>query len=281
MPRIYKRITLSLDKEVLKTLENFALEKHASSLSRAAENILKKGLGINRVRQAVIMAGGKGERLRPFTYELPKPLMPIKGKPIIEHILDLLKKYHIEEVIISVGYLGDKIKAALGDGSHFGLNLIYVEEKKPLGTAGSLILAKKYISGPFFLLWADTLVEIDLDEMIVFHRQVKPLASVALVNVENIKGYGAVELSGHWIKRFLEKVDSKETSSHLVNAGIAILEPTIFRYLPKRLREISIEKEIYPKLARAKKLAGYPFSGVLFDIGTLEKYELALKKWKK
>jgi len=280
MPRIYKRITLSLDKEVLKALKIYAQKKQISSLSQAAEKILKKGLEIYKIKQAVIMAGGKGERLRPFTYELPKPLIPIKGKPIIEHIIDLLKKYKIEEIIISIGYLGDKIKEALGDGSRFDLKIIYVKENRPLGTAGSLVLAKKYLKGPFFLLWADNLVEIDLDEMSAFHKEVKPIITIALANVEEIKDFGAVELSGHWVKRFLEKVDSKETSSHLVNAGIALVEPQIFNYLPKRPRKISIEREIYPKLAKLKKLAGFPFSGTFFDIGTMERYEEALKKWK-
>jgi len=153
--RHYKRVTFSLDREVLKALEQFAKDKKSASLSQALEQVLQKGLEIGKVKQAVILAGGKGKRLRPFTYEMPKPLMPVKGKPIIEHILELLKKYGVEEVIISIGYLGDRIKAVLGEGERFGLNIIYVKEDKPLGTAGPLILAKKYLGGSFFLFWAD------------------------------------------------------------------------------------------------------------------------------
>ena len=278
--RHYKRVTFSLDREVLKALEQFAKDKKSASLSQALEQVLQKGLEIGKVKQAVILAGGKGKRLRPFTYEMPKPLMPVKGKPIIEHILELLKKYGVEEVIISIGYLGDRIKAVLGEGERFGLNIIYVKEDKPLGTAGPLILAKKYLGGSFFLFWADILAALDLYAFIHFHRQIKPIATLALATVENVKDLGVVELEGGLIKKFLEKPKPNETSSHLINSGIALIEPKIFDYLPKQIKPVSIEKEVYPQLAKRKKLAGYAFSGAWFDTGTIQRYEEAVKKWK-
>jgi len=278
--RNYKRITLSLDKEVVKALENYSNEKKISSLSQAAETILKKGLGIGKVRQAVIMAGGKATRLRPFTYEFPKPLMPVKGKAIIEHSFALLKKYGVEEVIISLGYLADKIKQSLGDGSRYGLKFIYIEETKPLGTAGPLLLAKKYLRGPFFLVWADILAEIDLDDMVHYHRQAKTAGTIALATVEDISELGVIELQGSLIKRFIEKPDPKTTNSRLINAGIALFELGIFDFLPKRIRNVSIEREVYPAMVKNKKLAGYSFSGAWFDTGTMERYEQAIKKWK-
>ncbi len=277
--RLYRRISFSLDKQVLKELERFAKQKNFSSLSRAVEALLKKALGIGQIKQAVILAGGKGTRLRPFTYEVPKPLLPIKGKPIIEHSLALLRRYGVEEVIISIGYLGAKIKEALGAGERFGLCLIYIEEDKPLDTAGPLILAKKYIRGPFFLVWADILTDIDLEGMAHFHRQMKATATMALATVEEVKDLGVVELEGGWVKRFLEKPKKGETSSRLINAGVALIEPKIFDLLPKRPKPISIEKEVYPMLVQKKQLAGYPFSGQWFDTGTVERYEEAVKKW--
>ncbi|MCD6194836.1 nucleotidyltransferase family protein [bacterium] len=277
--RLYRRISFSLDKGILKEVENFAKEKNFSSLSRTAEYLFKKALGIGRIKQAIILAGGKGTRLRPFTYEVPKPLLPIKGKPIIEHSILLLRRYGVEEIIISVGYLGEKIKAVLGNGERFGLELKYIEEKKPLNTAGPLVLAKKYIKGPFFLFWADILADIDLEDMAQFHRQMKSVATMALATVENVKDLGVVELEGGWVRRFLEKPKKGESSSRLINAGVALFEAQIFNYLPKKPKPISIEKEVYPRLVKAKKLAGYPFPGAWFDTGTVERYEEAVKKW--
>ncbi|MDD3773779.1 MAG: nucleotidyltransferase family protein [Patescibacteria group bacterium] len=270
---------MSLDREVLKSLENYANDRKINSLSAAAENILRKGLGVGKVRQAVIMAGGQAKRLRPFTYEFPKPLMPLQGKAIIEHSFALLKKYGVEEVIIALGYLADKMKEALGDGSRYGLKFIYVEEKSPLGTAGSLILAKKYLTGPFFLVWADVLIDIDLDDLAHYHRQNRAIGTMALATVDDITDLGVIELQGGLIKKFIEKPDPKNTTSHLINAGLVLFELSVFDFLPKRVKAVSIEREVYPQIVAKNKLAGYPFQGAWFDTGTPDRYERALKKW--
>jgi NDP-sugar pyrophosphorylase family protein len=270
MARRYKRITMSLDQEVLEALENYADERKISSLSGAAERVLKKGLDVGKVRQAVIMAGGQAKRLRPFTYEFPKPLMPLQGKAIIEYSFVLLKKYGVEEVIISLGYLADKIKESLGDGSRYGLKFIYVEEKTPLGTAGPLLLAKKYLVAPFFLIWADVLIDIDLDDLVHYHRQNKVVGTMALASVDDITDLGVIELQGGLIKRFVEKPNPKTTASRLINAGLVLFELDIFNFLPKKVQAVSIEREVYPKIVKKNKLAGYPFRGQWFDTGTPE-----------
>lgn len=280
MARSYKRITMSLDREVLKVLETYANDRKISSLSAAAEAVLKKGLGVGKVRQAVIMAGGQAKRLRPFTYEFPKPLMPLQGKAIIEHSFVLLKKYGVEEVIISLGYLADKMKQALGDGSRYGLKFIYVEEKRPLGTAGPLLLAKKYLTGSFFLVWADVLIDIDLDDMVHYHRQNKVVGTLALATVDDITDLGVIELQGSLIKNFVEKPDPQKITSHLINAGLALFDLKIFDFLPKRVKAVSIEREVYPLMVKNNKLAGYSFRGAWFDTGTPKRYETALKKWR-
>ncbi|TSC91666.1 MAG: mannose-1-phosphate guanylyltransferase, partial [Candidatus Berkelbacteria bacterium Licking1014_96] len=210
---------------------------------------------------------------------LAKPLIPVKGKPMMEHTLDLLRKHDIRNVYISVGYKAKQIMDYFGDGSRYGMKFEYLVEKKPLGTAGPIKMLKGKINKPFMLVWCDILAEIDLNDYINFHFLNNGLATIALTTVEDPSRFGVAVMKGSKILKFVEKPKFGEEPSNLINSGIVILNLEVFNYLPRKAH-IMIEKDIYPKLAAAGRLIGYPFEGQWFDTGTYEAYEEVLKKWK-
>lgn len=275
-----EKLTVTIKKSLMPKIDSIVDGRKIRNRSHATEYLIEAGLGINKIKKAIILVGGEGTRLRPFTYELPKALLPIHGKPMVQHVLDLLKAYGIEEIILSIGYKGEKIKEYFGDGSRFGLNIKYVTEKSPLGTAGPLRLAKKYLNESFFIVWGDILSKIDLNDFAHFHKSNEGLATVALTTVSDPSRYGVASMKGNKIVEFVEKPDKKDAPSNLINAGMAILEPEVIeKYLPKSGKAM-VEYDIYPKLASDNKLYGYPFYGQWFDTGTHEAYEKAIKEWK-
>ena len=230
--------------------------------------------------KAVILAGGLGKRLRPITHEIPKPMILVKGKPVLEYNIDMLKKYNIKDIIIAVGYKGDKIKEYFGDGSKFGVKITYVDEKEPLGTAGPLKLAKEMLKETFVMMNADELKDIDLNKMYKFHKEQKGLATIALTTVSDPSMYGVAKLDGNKIIQFVEKPKQDEAPSNLINAGLYILEPKVINIIHNRIGEIKIETEVFPKIAKQGKLFGYPFSGYWSDVGTFERYKKTLEDFK-
>ncbi len=231
--------------------------------------------------KALILAGGKGTRLRPITYEIPKPLMPIHGRPIMAHLLELFQKYKITDIILSVGYLKEMIKDYFKDGSQYGLRISYVEEDGPLGTAGPIKLANRLglLSNKIFIVSnGDELKEIDIKEIVNFHKKNKVLATIALTQVEDPAIYGVAEMKGNKIIRFVEKPKPGEAPSNLINAGFYILDPRIIDLIPDGLS--MLEKDVFPKLAVQGRLAGFHFKGQWFDTGNMERYEKAIKEWK-
>lgn len=232
--------------------------------------------------KALILAGGKGTRLRPITYEMPKPLMPVHGKSILEHLLGLFKRNGINEAIISVGYMKEMIKAHLGDGSRYGMEIQYLEEAEPLGTAGPIKLAKKsgmLHDSTFVVSNGDELKDIDIHEMIRFHKSNKALATLALTRAENPSLYGVAEMSGTNIARFVEKPKPGEEPSNLINAGLYVMDTIITDFIPDGFS--MLEKDVFPVLASRGILFGFPFSGQWFDTGNMERYEKAIKEWKR
>lgn len=270
------RLTITLDEELLLQIDKLIDGSNIKNRSHAINVLIKKSLGGGMPRQAVILCGGKGTRLRPITYEIPKVLLPIKGKSIIEYLFDLFKKHKITNIILCVGYLKKKVIDHCGDGSRFGLSIKYVEDEIPLGTAGALKKAQNLIKETCFVTNGDELKDLDLEEMYNTHQSTKALATIALTTVHEPKGYGIVSLSGNKIQSFSEK--PKHASSLLINSGMYIIEPSVLDYIPPGF--CSLEKEVFPRIAREKKLSGYPFSGQWVDTGTIEKYEMALKEWK-
>lgn len=274
-----EKLTVTVKKDLIKKIDSIIDGIKIRNRSHATEYLIEQGLGLNKIRKAVILAGGKGKRLRPFTYELPKPLIPLKGKPLLQHSLDLLKSHGITEIYLSIGYKGKQIKDYFGNGEKLGLKIKYIEEKTPLGTAGPLKLAEKYLDDTFLLIWCDVLADIDLEDFIAFHKNSGGLATMALASVDDVTGLGVVSLKGPKVDGFFEKPTKEEAPSNLINAGMVILEPKVFKYFPDQ-KVISIEKEVYPKLVAAGKMYGYPFFGQWYDTGTHEAYEKAIKGWK-
>lgn len=272
-----ERVTLTLDNNLLKQIDARVDGSKIKNRSHATELLLLSALGNNRPKLGLILAGGKGTRLKPITNEIPKPMLPLHDKPIMEHTLDLMKKYGIKDVIISIGFKGNKIKEYFGNGKRFGLNINYIEETEPLGTAGPLRLAKHLLTETFVMCNADELKNIDLSDMYLFHKENKGIGTIALTTVEDPTAYGVARMKGNLILEFLEK--PKNPPSNLINAGLYILEPEILNYIPGT-GAASIERDVFPRIASENKLFGYPFDGQWFDTGTLERYDLAQQKWK-
>ncbi|MBI4067415.1 nucleotidyltransferase family protein [Candidatus Gottesmanbacteria bacterium] len=272
-----ERLTITLKKSVLKQVDDVIDGSHIRNRSHAIEYLLTQSLS-PKVSQAVILAGGPGLKMRPFTYEMPKSLFPVSGKPILEHALELLRKHDIRDIIIVVSHLGDKIRDHLGSGRKYGLKITYVKEEKPMGTGGALRMTQKLIdSETFVVLHGDVLIDINLYDLVAFHKDQDAVATLALTSVVDPSIYGSVKLHGVKIVDFIEKPKRGSMTSQLINSGIYVFEPDIFKYIPSQGSYLL--EDIFPKLAREKKLAGFSFEGKWFDIGTPASYERAIKSW--
>src|SRR3989338_2775178 len=155
--------------------------------------------------KAVILAGGRGTRLKPITDTVPKALVDVHGRTLTEHLLDLLKKHGVKEVFLSVGYLKEKIKDYFRDGSKFGLKIKYIEENEPLGTAGPLRIEKKEFTQSFIVSNGDELKKIEIDKMFALHKKENALVTIALLSVEDPSHYGVARLHKNKIMEFVEK----------------------------------------------------------------------------
>ena len=235
-------------------------------------------MGISIPSKALILAGGKGTRLRPLTYEIPKALIPVHGRTLTEHIFDLFKKYEIRDIVLAVGHMKEKIIKYFEDGTRFGINLNYIEENEPLGTAGPLKLGKNLLKETFVVSNGDELKNIDIADMYDLHKQKKALATIALTTVEDPSKYGVARLSGSRILEFVEKPKKGKSPSNLINSGFYIIEPEVIDLIPNGFA--MLETDVFPKLATQGKLYGYPFSGQWFDTGDIERYEKAIKEWR-
>jgi mannose-1-phosphate guanylyltransferase len=273
-----ERATLTLDKDLLVNVDKMVDGYKIKNRSHAVELLLLRALGQHVPQKALILCGGKGTRLRPITYEIPKALIPIHGKTLTEHLFDLFKKYHITHIIMAVGHMKDKIKQHFGDGSRFGISITYIEEDEPMGTAGPMKLAQHLLTETFIVSNGDELKNINIEEMYECHRHNKALATIALTTVDDPSQYGVARLSGSKILEFVEKPKKGDAPSNLINSGFYILEPEVINYIGKGFQ--MSEKDVFPKLAKEGRLFGYPFSGQWFDTGNIERYERAIKEWK-
>ena len=276
-----ERITITLKEELIKQLDKRVDGNEIRNRSQEIENILEEALGTIIPSKALILAGGKGTRLRPLTLKTPKALIDIQGKTLTEWLFELLKKYGIRDVILSTGYLADKISDYFTDGSKFGMNVDYVEENpnKPLGTAGPLRLAKEMLNDSFIVSNGDELKCINIPRMFRLHKRKNALVTIALTSVDDPSHYGVARLEGSRILEFVEKPKKEDAPSNLINSGFYIIEPEVIEMIPKG-KFCMLEKEIFPKLAEEGKLRGFPFSGQWFDTGSMERLERARKLWK-
>lgn len=227
--------------------------------------------------KAVILAGGKGTRLYPITYEIPKPLLPVKGKPIISHLTNLFLESGIKDIFVLISKDSKDDFYWWKKRYHPKENIDFIEENEPLGTFGGLLLVKEKLAGcDFFLTNGDELKKLDLKKMQEFHDSRQEIATIALVEVENPQDYGVVLCNSGRAKEFLEK--PKNPPSKFINSGLYLLSSEIFKYHPG-LKFCMIEKDIFPKLAQEGKLAAFQFQGKWTDCGTWERYEKAIKEW--
>ncbi|MBM3699952.1 MAG: NDP-sugar synthase [Actinobacteria bacterium] len=224
--------------------------------------------------KGVILAGGKGTRMRPLTYYTAKPMLPLITKPFMEYFILKLKQYGIDEIILSTGYLPDAFNKYFGNGKDFGVKLIYVTEKEPLGTCGAVKNVEKYLDNePFFVFNGDILTSINLKSMVSFHKSKKSDITISLSPVEDPTAYGLVPVDKNSrVKEFLEKPSMEEINTNLINAGTYIIEPHILGHVPGG-ENYSFERELFPKVLKlGYNIFGYVFNGYWLDVGTPEKY---------
>jgi len=224
--------------------------------------------------KAILLAGGKGTRLRPLTIHTPKPIVPILERPFLHYQLDLLKHVPaIDEVILSLNYQPRRIEEIFGDGRDSGLSIRYVVEPAPLGTAGAVRYAGESLHESVVVFNGDVLTEIDLAAVVSLHRERKAKATIVLTPVENPAAYGLVETDKDGnIRRFLEKPKPEEITCDTINAGIYVLEPDTFDRIPKDTAW-SIERSFFPSLIeRHETFVAHVYRGYWIDIGTPEKY---------
>src|SRR5262252_4849270 len=224
--------------------------------------------------KAILLAGGKGTRLRPLTIHTPKPIVPIFDRPFLHYQLDLLKQVpEIDEVILSLNYQPRRIEEIFGDGSDTGLAIRYVVEPAPLGTGGAIKYAAGGVRDSIVVFNGDVLTEVDLAGVIALHRERKAKATIVLTPVENPSAYGLVETDERGnVLRFLEKPNPDEITCDTINAGIYVLEPDTFDRIPKDT-QWSIERSFFPSLIeRRETFVAYVYRGYWIDIGTPEKY---------
>lgn len=234
------------------------------------------------VSHAILLAGGLGTRLRPLTDDIPKPLIPVQGKPLIEHVLDVCRKFNILTATICVGYRGDMIRAVLGDGSRIGMKLEYSSEDTPLGTSGCLTRVQRPHQ-TFLLMNADNLFSADIRAAIQHHKNSGALATLLTTEVDDPTPYAAVAPSDQkakhpHIKSFVFKPARGTAPSNRIYSGYAVLEPEVLDLIPPA--PSSLENDVYPVLAARGVLASFHSTAPWFDSGTHESYTQVCQKWR-
>jgi mannose-1-phosphate guanylyltransferase / phosphomannomutase len=226
--------------------------------------------------KAVIMAGGFGTRLRPLTVNTPKPMVPVANKPMLCHIIDLLKKHDFNDLLMLLFYQPEVITDYFGDGKKLDVNIKYLRPESDLGTAGCIKYSEKSLDETFIVISGDVLTDFDLTKAVDFHRKKKALATMVLTRVTDPLKYGVVitDPQGR-IERFLEKPTWGEVFSDTVNTGIYILDPAVMQYIPTD-RPFDFSKDLFPHLLKENKgLYGFALEGYWRDIGNHDEYRLA------
>lgn len=232
--------------------------------------------------KGVILVGGSGTRLRPITYEIPKPLVPVRKKPIVNHLIEFFARHGVDDIALlaSEAHREDFERwketwaASLPTSK---INIFY--EEKPRGTFGGLFLLRDWLNGESFILSnGDELKDFDITKIVQAHNAKKSVGTIALVEVENPSEYGVPIMEGDNIKEFLEK--PKDPPSHYVNSGLYALSPDVFNHADPDQEAISIEKDVFPALAREGLLAGVKLENARwYDCGNLERWEKAIREW--
>lgn len=233
--------------------------------------------------RAIILAGGRGERLDPLTKEIPKVLIPFQTRRLLDHVIDLYYKYNVYEIWLGLGHMFQKII------KDYPFPHIY--ENTPRGTGGWLQIIKSnkeslgLFKESFHVNNGDNLANINLTDMLKYHKEHDFVATIACVKIDDVRDYGAVNIKEGQITRFKEKQHSPKPKKGYINTGYYIFSPKIFDYIqdaePNTIPEpISLEKDVFPKLAREGKLGAFTQVGQWFDVGTFERYKKAYEEWK-
>jgi mannose-1-phosphate guanylyltransferase/phosphomannomutase len=224
--------------------------------------------------KAMVLAAGAGTRLRPLTYETPKPMVPVVNRPVVHHVLDNLLRHGVKDVMVNLYAHADQVRGYCGDGSRWSLNLSYSHEPKLMGTAGAIKkVAGFFKDGPFFVMSGDGLSDVDLTGMLEFHRRRGSLATMGVKRIDSRFDYG-VTLSrpNGRIKGFLEKPSWGDVFSNTVNTGIYLFEPEILKMIPAG-RVYDFGHDLWPKLLKARKpIFAYEIEGYWCDVGNLSEY---------
>ena len=223
--------------------------------------------------KAVVLAGGEATRLRPLTCNTPKMMVPVLNRPLLEHLVHYVKAHDIIDIVLAVGKLPHQVQDHLGDGSKLGVSLAYSIESFPMGTAGAVKNAERFLDGSFLVFNGDVFTDIDLSAMMRAHRENAAIATLALTPVEDPTIYGVVETDDRGrVKRFTEKPRRDEVTTNMINAGIYILEPTVLNYIAPRSFSM-FERDVFPPLLeKGEAIFAYASRDYWIDIGTPDKY---------
>lgn len=219
---------------------------------------------------AVIMAGGKGIRLRPLTYKCPKPMVKVAGKPIIERIILRLREYQITNIYISINYLGKRIEDYFGDGHKFGVQIKYIKERKFLHTGGSLSLIKDNLETPTIVLNGDLVTKIDFGHFLRFHKKGRYSATIGVKSYTQEVPFGVIYKKGNNLSKLVEKPKTE----HLINAGIYVLEPEVLKLIPKNT--VFPITDLFAKLLKRNDRIGvYNMKEDWVDVGRIDELKKA------
>ncbi len=221
--------------------------------------------------KAVILAGGKGSRLAPYTKVIPKPLMPIGDMPILEVLLHQIKRAGVDEVVLSVGHMSSLLRAFFQEGQHIGVHIRYSYEKSPLGTAGPLALVEG-LDETFLVMNGDVLTTLDFRELLEFHRKSQAQVTIAMYNREVKIDLGVLQLNGgHEVVGYIEK----PTYGFQVSMGVYVFEPAVLKYIPPG-QYFDFPSLILRLLEAGERVVGFPFGGYWQDLGRPDDYEQAI-----
>lgn len=241
---------------------------------------------MDKIKKAIILAGGKGTRLYPVTLETPKPLLTVNKRPIVNYLINMFKKHGVQEIAITVRQSDFDdfswwLRRWQNDLGGVWVNLM--AEKEPMGTIGYWAHNLHTWTGNelFFLTNGDELKDVNLTELAAHHQKTSALATIAAVEVPNPQEYGVIVFDGDHIEKFLEKPENPPTN--FISSGLYLIDPRVREYLAGDIQKgrkfLMIEKDLFPKLATARKLTAYKSTGKWHDCGNLERWEKAIKEW--
>ena len=227
--------------------------------------------------KAVILAGGLGIRLRPLTYKKPKPMLPLGGKPMLEHLIKWIKKNNVKEIVLCTSYLHKTIENYFGNGKKFGVRIEYAISKKPLATAGQLKTAEKLVDDTFVCVYGDSIFDFNLKGMITEHKKKKSFITMSLYEYKTNLKYGVIETNKTGkVSAWHEKPEIRAK----INMGCYVMEPEVLSFIPKR-KEYGMDDVIKRALARRKKIGSITTKKGFIDVGNMESYEKANNEFRK